>query len=314
MQTTAMPIVSATAKPVVFGPAKDSRWLTLEVCREFARNKCTRLDDECRFAHPPSNIEIQNGRVMCCFDSIKGRCQRSDPPCKYLHPPQHLKEQLLQNGRNNLIWRNFQMQQLSSSIQQFVPAMFPVLQQGPSGPPPPPAAAVPPASYLISANAPAATYYHSPLPSTATTNESPVVSMATMAVMTGMVQPTTCNTDQSEVAESPTETVTLSSAPCLANGGGSQNQYWLNPAFLDSSLSTANYYSPVFYQGLNQIVPVAKTHLIPADLRNGNVAMFSCGGSPSYQQVTLPSAVTGCQQQPCYRLTVPGALPVMQRY
>jgi len=36
----------------------------------------------------------------------QGRCQRTDPPCKYLHPPQHLKEQLLQNGRNNLIMRN----------------------------------------------------------------------------------------------------------------------------------------------------------------------------------------------------------------
>ena len=37
---------------------------------------------------------------------MQGRCQRTDPPCKYLHPPQHLKEQLLQNGRNNLIMRN----------------------------------------------------------------------------------------------------------------------------------------------------------------------------------------------------------------
>jgi len=65
---------AAKSGGVVFGGGplvKDSRWLTLEVCREFARNKCTRLDDECRFAHPPSNVEIQNGRVMCCFDSIK---------------------------------------------------------------------------------------------------------------------------------------------------------------------------------------------------------------------------------------------------
>jgi len=50
---------------------KDSRWLTLDVCREFTRNKCSRSDDECRFAHPPPNVEVQNGRVMCCFDSIK---------------------------------------------------------------------------------------------------------------------------------------------------------------------------------------------------------------------------------------------------
>ncbi|KAL8611663.1 hypothetical protein ACOMHN_056057 [Nucella lapillus] len=39
----------------------------------------------------------------------KGKCQRKEPPCKYLHPPQHLREQLLQNGRNNLILRSMQM-------------------------------------------------------------------------------------------------------------------------------------------------------------------------------------------------------------
>jgi len=59
---------------------KDSRWLTLDVCREWTRNKCSRSDDECRFAHPPANVEVQNGRVMCCFDSIK--VGRSTP----LHP------------------------------------------------------------------------------------------------------------------------------------------------------------------------------------------------------------------------------------
>ncbi|ELT96335.1 hypothetical protein CAPTEDRAFT_53253, partial [Capitella teleta] len=95
---------------------KDSRWLTLEVCREYTRNKCTRSDQECKFAHPPPHVEVQNGRVTCCFDSIKGKCQRKDPPCKYLHPPQHLKEQLLQNGRNNLILRQLQMQALTQSL------------------------------------------------------------------------------------------------------------------------------------------------------------------------------------------------------
>ena len=50
---------------------KDSRWLTLEVCREFQRNKCSRPETECKFAHPPPNVEVQNGRVTCCFDSIK---------------------------------------------------------------------------------------------------------------------------------------------------------------------------------------------------------------------------------------------------
>ena len=50
---------------------KDSRWLTLEVCREYTRNKCVRTDTECKFAHPPPHVEVQNGRVTCCFDSIK---------------------------------------------------------------------------------------------------------------------------------------------------------------------------------------------------------------------------------------------------
>lgn len=50
---------------------KDSRWLQLEVCREFQRNKCTRSDTECKFAHPSANVEIQNGRVTACYDSIK---------------------------------------------------------------------------------------------------------------------------------------------------------------------------------------------------------------------------------------------------
>jgi len=52
-------------------PAKDPNWLTLEVCREYARNKCGRAEEECKFAHPPPHIDIQNGRVTCCFDSLQ---------------------------------------------------------------------------------------------------------------------------------------------------------------------------------------------------------------------------------------------------
>jgi muscleblind protein len=58
---------------------KDSRWLQLEVCREFQRNKCTRPDTECKFAHPPANVEVQNGRVTACYDSIKNRSTGSHP-------------------------------------------------------------------------------------------------------------------------------------------------------------------------------------------------------------------------------------------
>jgi muscleblind protein len=56
---------------------KDSRWLQLEVCREFQRNKCSRPDTECKFAHPPANVEVQNGRVTACYDSIKVSSLRS---------------------------------------------------------------------------------------------------------------------------------------------------------------------------------------------------------------------------------------------
>ncbi|XP_066143491.1 uncharacterized protein [Euwallacea fornicatus] len=94
---------------------KDSRWLQLEVCREFQRQKCSRPDTECKFAHPPANVEVQNGRVTACYDSIKGRCNREKPPCKYFHPPQHLKDQLLINGRNHLALKNALMQQMGLS-------------------------------------------------------------------------------------------------------------------------------------------------------------------------------------------------------
>lgn len=56
--------------------AKDSRWLQLEVCREFQRSKCSRSDSECKFAHPPANVEVQNGRVIACYDSIKVRTNK----------------------------------------------------------------------------------------------------------------------------------------------------------------------------------------------------------------------------------------------
>lgn len=107
---------------------KDSRWLQLEVCREFQRNKCTRPDTECKFAHPPQNVEIQNGRVTACYDSIKGRCNREKPPCKYFHPPQHLKDQLLINGRNHLALKNALMQQIP--LQPMLPGQLPAVVGG----------------------------------------------------------------------------------------------------------------------------------------------------------------------------------------
>ncbi|XP_037914182.1 homeobox protein 5 isoform X9 [Hermetia illucens] len=107
---------------------KDSRWLQLEVCREFQRNKCSRQDTECKFAHPPANVEVQNGKVTACYDSIKGRCNREKPPCKYFHPPQHLKDQLLINGRNHLALKNALMQQMGISPgQPVMPGQVPAV-------------------------------------------------------------------------------------------------------------------------------------------------------------------------------------------
>uniref|UniRef100_A0A8D8TRL1 Protein muscleblind n=2 Tax=Cacopsylla melanoneura TaxID=428564 RepID=A0A8D8TRL1_9HEMI len=110
---------------------KDSRWLQLEVCREFQRNKCSRPDTECKFAHPPANVEVQNGRVTACYDSIKGRCNREKPPCKYFHPPQHLKDQLLINGRNHLALKNALLQQmgLTPPGQPMLPGQMPTVSK-----------------------------------------------------------------------------------------------------------------------------------------------------------------------------------------
>lgn len=128
---------NAPLVPVVLGAppgggGKDSRWLTLEVCREFARSKCSRADDECKYAHPPPHVDVHNGRVTCCFDSIKGKCQRKDPPCKYLHPPQHLKEILLQNGRQNLIYKSLALQAASLQALSCVPQV-PLIYEPSSG-------------------------------------------------------------------------------------------------------------------------------------------------------------------------------------
>ena len=50
---------------------RDTKWLTLEVCREFQRGTCSRSDAECKFAHPARSCHVENGRVIACFDSLK---------------------------------------------------------------------------------------------------------------------------------------------------------------------------------------------------------------------------------------------------
>uniref|UniRef100_A0A673C2F4 Muscleblind like splicing regulator 2 n=1 Tax=Sphaeramia orbicularis TaxID=375764 RepID=A0A673C2F4_9TELE len=98
---------------------RDTKWLTLEVCRQFQRGNCSRSDEECKFAHPPKSCQIENGRVIACFDSLKGRCSREN--CKYLHPPSHLKTQLEINGRNNLIQQKTAAAMLTQQMQLMIP-------------------------------------------------------------------------------------------------------------------------------------------------------------------------------------------------
>ncbi|XP_077339147.1 muscleblind-like protein 2 isoform X12 [Lithobates pipiens] len=106
-------------------PVRDTKWLTLEVCRQFQRGTCSRSDEECKFAHPPKSCQVENGRVIACFDSLKGRCSREN--CKYLHPPTHLKTQLEINGRNNLI----QQKTAAAMLAQQMQFMFPGTQLQP---------------------------------------------------------------------------------------------------------------------------------------------------------------------------------------
>ncbi|UMM39518.1 hypothetical protein L5515_016546 [Caenorhabditis briggsae] len=108
---------------------KDSRWLQVEVCREFLRGQCARSDQECKFAHPPPNVDVQQGRVTACYDSIKGRCTRENPKCKYLHPPQHIKDQLLINGRNHLALKNLLSAQINQGGNQMINPMLALQQQ-----------------------------------------------------------------------------------------------------------------------------------------------------------------------------------------
>jgi len=44
---------------------------SVEVCREYIRQRCDRSESNCRYAHPPSHCHVINGRVTCCVDFIK---------------------------------------------------------------------------------------------------------------------------------------------------------------------------------------------------------------------------------------------------
>uniref|UniRef100_W5ND33 Muscleblind-like splicing regulator 3 n=1 Tax=Lepisosteus oculatus TaxID=7918 RepID=W5ND33_LEPOC len=99
---------------------RDTKWLTLEVCREFQRGTCSRSDAECKFAHPSRSCHVENGKSKSCYEfSAKGRCTREN--CKYLHPPPHLKTQLEINGRNNLIQQKTAAAMLAQQMQFMLP-------------------------------------------------------------------------------------------------------------------------------------------------------------------------------------------------
>jgi muscleblind protein len=82
-------------------PARDPTWLQVEVCREYLRQACRRDNTECKYAHPSSNVDIQNGKVTVCFDAFKDRCTRSN--CKYFHAPAQMKADLEMRGKMSLL-------------------------------------------------------------------------------------------------------------------------------------------------------------------------------------------------------------------
>lgn len=295
------------------GGGKDSRWLTLEVCREHVRRRCTRSDDECRFAHPPPHVEVQNGRVVCCFDSIKGRCQRTDPPCKYLHPPQHLKEQLLQNGRNNLIMRNLnQLQRIqtlppTAALYSFIP---PYVMSSPAGsqcyapyycsasqqcvvasqpntcaPPPPP-----PSSAAMMANFTPASPTTMSVPNNGQSTDMQTDECNGCGAMETMTTPSSGTDQYWTVAPPPIYAVDAASSPAAA----------------------ASYFSPMFFQPNVAGGPPAaaagvmlKPHqTVVGNAKNG-FAVYSCA-SPIYQQMTMP-----VNPPQCYPLTIAAGPPVV---
>lgn len=279
-QTAVLPSASAGGK--------DSRWLTLEVCREHVRRRCSRSDDECRFAHPPSHVEVQNGRVVCCFDSIKGRCQRTDPPCKYLHPPQHLKEQLLQNGRNNLIMKNLQLHRIAPALPPtaFYSFVSPYL---------------PAACYT-----PAAAYYGSSSPCSGAAVPASSSGVATVVAPNGtlMHQAASGNLQLAVTAghtapTTPPSSIQLEPECDDTSPSSGSDQYWaVAPPTVYTAIDTANsptagagsYYSPMFFQSVGA-APSAGVMLKPhqavvGDAKTG-YAVYSCG-STAYHQLAMP--------------------------
>ncbi|KAK4336619.1 hypothetical protein RND71_043958 [Anisodus tanguticus] len=70
--------------------------IKLEICREFQRFACKRLETECRYAHPPAHVHrTQDGSsVVVCSIFLKRGCTREQ--CRFFHPPSNLMDQVKQ--------------------------------------------------------------------------------------------------------------------------------------------------------------------------------------------------------------------------
>ncbi|XP_018902610.1 protein muscleblind isoform X4 [Bemisia tabaci] len=271
---------------------KDSRWLQLEVCREFQRNKCTRPDTECKFAHPPTNVEVLNGRVTACYDSIKGRCNRDKPPCKYFHPPQHLKDQLLINGRNHLALKNALLHQMGlASGQPLVPGQVPTVVGGKLALAPAPHPALQHASQL---GLMATTPYLTGMPqvnSTFSPYFSPAPMMPTLVAQDptgslGMVQQTVvaATTAQQKMARSDR----LEAFPGMAYKRAAGDKSGV-PMYQPGATAT-------YQQLLQPFVPVSCEYRLPLAAA-GNMAAFTTGVALNKAPtVTVPATPSHPQQ------------------
>lgn len=77
--------------------SKDNQWLQVDVCSEFMIGKC--IESTCNLAHPSANVEIVEGKVVSCFDSLRDKCRRSS--CKFYHPSDHLIDLLFSKTKQS---------------------------------------------------------------------------------------------------------------------------------------------------------------------------------------------------------------------
>ncbi|XP_063722137.1 uncharacterized protein LOC134848555 isoform X2 [Symsagittifera roscoffensis] len=106
--------------------ARDPTWLQVEVCREFLRQSCKRDNTECKYAHPSSNVDIQNGKVTVCFDAFKDRCTRTS--CKYFHAPAQMKADLEMRGKMSLMRQKSEQMALQNHNSAAAAAQLALLQ------------------------------------------------------------------------------------------------------------------------------------------------------------------------------------------